>query len=347
MKITDFDYLLPTELIAQYPKDQRDHSRLLVLDRHLEDDQKMITDRAFYDLPSFLNEGDLLVFNNSKVMPARLFGQKETGGKVELLIERIIDDYTILSHLKVSRKPKAGDFIILDNGVKLEFLAHQSGTLFRLAIDKNNRSQTIWQIMDEVGHIPLPPYMKREDDDLDFERYQTVYSQPLGSVAAPTAGLHFTEKLLEEIKAKKVKLASVTLHVGSGTFQPVKVDDIVSHQMHSEYIEVDDSVCQKIIETKKQGGKVIAVGTTTVRSLESAALSGEIKPYFGETDIFLYPGKPFHIVDHMITNFHLPKSTLLMLVSAFSGTDKIKKAYAHAIVERYRFFSYGDAMLIL
>ncbi|MCF6768462.1 tRNA preQ1(34) S-adenosylmethionine ribosyltransferase-isomerase QueA [Thiotrichales bacterium 19S11-10] len=340
LKTEDFDYQLPEELIAQYPVDKRDHSRLLVVDRQ----NKSFQDEQFYQLIDFLNPGDLLVFNNSKVMPARLFGHKQTGGKVELLIERLLDEETVLAHLKASRKPKVDDEIILDNDDRLVMLGHQCGTLFKL---KLKGDKTIWQVMDEIGHIPLPPYMQREDQELDLERYQTVYSQPLGSVAAPTAGLHFTEDLLDRIRAKGVNIAYITLHVGSGTFQPVKVDDVSSHQMHSEVIEISEEVCQKIQQTKKNNNRIIAVGTTTVRSLETAALSGEIKPYCGETDIFLYPGKVFHVVDVMVTNFHLPKSTLIMLVSAFAGTDTVKKAYQHAIEERYRFYSYGDAMLII
>ncbi|MCF6764331.1 tRNA preQ1(34) S-adenosylmethionine ribosyltransferase-isomerase QueA [Thiotrichales bacterium 19S3-7] len=346
MKTDDFNYELPQELIAQYPTDKRDHSRLLVLNRNLGLANE-IQDKYFYDLPSFINSGDLLVFNNSKVMSARLFAQKQTGGKVELLIERILDNQTILSHLRVSRKPKAGECIYLDEQTKFKMLGHHGGTLFKLELMPTENSQTIWQIMEQFGHMPLPPYMQRDDQKIDIERYQTVYSQPLGSVAAPTAGLHFTDELLGALTKKGVETAYITLHVGSGTFQPVKVDNISSHQMHSEVIDVSDEICQKIIETKARGNKVIAVGTTTVRSLETAALSGKIKPFVGETDIFLYPGKKFHVVDQMITNFHLPKSTLIMLVSAFASTDQIKRAYAHAILERYRFFSYGDAMLIL
>ncbi|TNF65406.1 MAG: tRNA preQ1(34) S-adenosylmethionine ribosyltransferase-isomerase QueA [Gammaproteobacteria bacterium] len=346
MKTDDFNYQLPSELIAQYPTDKRDHSRLLVLDRNTNQSNE-INDQHFFDLPSLINSGDLLIFNNSKVMPARIFAHKQTGGKVELLIERIIDDLTISSHLRVSRKPKVGEFIFLDKDTKFQMLGHTSGTLFKLKLIPTDKIQTIWQVMDLFGHMPLPPYMQREDQKLDQERYQTVYSQPLGSVAAPTAGLHFTDELLDILQTKGVNTAYITLHVGSGTFQPVKVDDISSHKMHSEVIEVSEDVCQKIRETKARGNKIIAVGTTTVRSLETAAISGEIKPFMGESDIFLYPGKKFHVVDQMITNFHLPKSTLIMLVSAFAGTDRIKRAYAHAVLERYRFFSYGDAMLIL
>lgn len=340
LKTDDFDYDLPQGLIAKYPTDKRDHSRLLVLDRKSAE----ISDKHFYDIESFLEAGDLLIFNNSKVIPARLFGFKKSGGKLEILVERILSDHHVLAHLKASRKPKPGDIFYLDGDYPVEMIGPHSGTLFELKIKSKT---SIWQIMDDKGHMPLPPYMQRDDESFDQNRYQTVYSQPPGSVAAPTAGLHFTDELIEKIKQKGVNTAFVTLHVGSGTFQPVKVDDLKSHQMHSEYIEVQDNLCQKIKETKNKGKRVIAVGTTTVRSLETAALSGEIKPYQGESDIFLYPGKKFHVVDAMITNFHLPKSTLIMLVSAFASLSQIKKAYHHAIDENYRFFSYGDAMLIL
>ena len=271
---------------------------------------------------------------------ARLFGQKRTGAKLEFLIEKVLDDQTFISHIRANKAPKLNSTVMIAD-VSATVLTKEDG-LYLVKLDESH----VWQLMSQHGHMPLPPYIKRQDESFDVERYQTVYSELLGSVAAPTAGLHFTQQLLSAIRDKGAQIAYVTLHVGSGTFKPVQTDDIHEHVMHSELIDVPESVCQKINQTKRQGGRVIAVGTTSVRSLETAAQSGEIKPFYGESDIFLYPGKTFNVVDAMVTNFHLPKSTLIMLVSAFSSIDLIKKAYCHAIDDNYHFYSYGDAMFI-
>ena len=338
MKSSDFDYYLPEHLIAQYPLNKRDMSKLLVFNRQ----KQGIDDKHISDIIDYINPGDLLVLNNSKVMAARLYGQKTSGGKVEILIERVISSSEITAHMRANKAPQIGSDILI-SGNRFKILSKQE-TLYRFKLEDGN----IWDIMDADGHMPLPPYMKRTDTLSDKDRYQTVYSKELGSVAAPTAGLHFTDELLTKVENKTgQKIGFVTLHVGSGTFQPVKVEDVHSHQMHSEYIEVSQELCDRIKKTKDRGNRVIAVGTTTVRSLETAAISGEISEYIGESDIFLYPGKSFNVIDAMITNFHLPKSTLIMLVSAFATRDDILSVYKHAIDNSYRFFSYGDAMLII
>ncbi|AFJ43970.1 tRNA preQ1(34) S-adenosylmethionine ribosyltransferase-isomerase QueA [Francisella orientalis] len=337
MKTDDFDYKLPEELIACYPLDKRDESRLLKLNK----DTGEIRDFIFKDFFEFITPKDLLVFNNSKVMLARLYGEKTTGGKLEFLIEKIKSPKVFETHIKANRSPVAGMEIYVQD--TLAKVLEKDGGMYLLELQGE---KDIYQLMEEFGHIPLPPYMKRDEEAFDAERYQTVYAKDLGSVAAPTAGLHFSEELMQQIKAKGVDIAYITLHVGSGTFKPVQVDDVNNHKMHAEVISVSEDVCEKIRQTKANGGRVIAIGTTSVRSLETAGQSGEIQPYQGQTDIFLYPGKKFNIVDAMITNFHLPKSTLIMLVSAFSDKEKVMKAYEHAIAEKYRFFSYGDAMFI-
>lgn len=339
MHIDDYDYTLPKELIAQYPKAQRTDSRLLYLHRLSGE----VEDRQFEDLFELLNPGDLLVLNNSKVMPARLYGRKATGGKVELLLERVISPTEVLSHVKVSKALKPGGVIALSDVVKL-VMQERDGALYRFKLEG---ADDVFQVMEQFGHMPLPPYMEREDELSDQSRYQTVYARYDGSVAAPTAGLHFSEALLNRLGNKGVQIAELTLHVGAGTFQPIKVGDIKEHVMHQEWLEVSQSVCEQIMLTKQRGGRVIAVGTTTVRSLETAALSGKLQPYQGETDIFIYPGFNFQVIDGMVTNFHLPRSTLLLLVSAFASREKVLAAYSHAIEQQYRFFSYGDAMLIV
>ena len=339
MHIDDYDYSLPKSLIAQYPTTERTDSRMLYLHRLSGE----VEDRQFQDLLALLNPGDLLILNNSKVMPARLYGEKETGGKVELLLERVISATQVLSHIKVSKALKPGGVIVLNDGVRL-VMQEREGALYRLALEG---ADDIFQVMEQQGHMPLPPYMEREDELEDQSRYQTVYARYDGSVAAPTSGLHFTEALLDQLHRKGVQVAEITLHVGAGTFQPIKVDDIAEHQMHQEWIDVPESVCQQIVQTKQQGGRVIAVGTTSVRSLETAALSSKLRSYQGETDIFIYPGFNFQVIDGMITNFHLPRSTLLLLVSAFASRESVLAAYHHAIEQQYRFFSYGDAMLIV
>jgi S-adenosylmethionine:tRNA ribosyltransferase-isomerase len=339
MHIDDYDYTLPKELIAQYPKAQRTDSRLLYLYRLSGE----VEDCQFEDLFELLNPGDLLVLNNSKVMPARLYGRKATGGKVELLLERVISTTEVLSHVKVSKALKPGGVIALNDVVKL-VMQERDGALYRFKLEG---ADDVFQVMEQFGHMPLPPYMEREDELSDQSRYQTVYARYDGSVAAPTAGLHFNEALLNRLGNKGVQVAELTLHVGAGTFQPIKVGDIKEHVMHQEWFEVSQSVCEQIMLTKQRGGRVIAVGTTTVRSLETAALSGKLQPYQGETDIFIYPGFNFQVIDGMVTNFHLPRSTLLLLVSAFASREKVLAAYSHAIEQQYRFFSYGDAMLIV
>lgn len=346
MKTAEFDYHLPEDRIAYYPLPERVKSRLLVLDRASD----QLQDQQFADIVDYLSPGDLLVLNNSKVLKARLYGHKRSGGKVEMLVERVIKPDTAWCHVKASHGLKEGtEVIIVDaGGLSAGMLkcTGREGDLFILTL-VGHHHKSFYDLMADAGHIPLPPYIKREDDDSDMERYQTVYAQKLGSVAAPTAGLHFSEALLDKINTKGVNLAYVTLHVGAGTFQPVRVDDITQHKMHGEIIDVPESLCEQVKATQQAGHKVIAVGTTTVRSLETAAQSGELKPYQGETDIFIYPGFEFKVIDAMVTNFHLPESTLLMLVSAFAGKEAILNAYQHAIEHEYRFFSYGDAMLMI
>ena len=334
MRKSDFIYQLPDELIARYPLKNRTDSRLLVV----EDDA--IEDRAFTDVISLINKGDLLVFNNTRVIPARMFGHKATGGKLEVLLERVIDDSTALAHIRCSKSPKAGSKIILNEGYEC-LVEGRDGDLFKLTF-----ADSITEVIGKIGHMPLPPYINREDEYLDVERYQTVFSKELGAVAAPTAGLHFDEAILAKIAEKGVDFGYVTLHVGSGTFQPVREENLDDHIMHKEWLTVDQAVVDKIKATKQAGGRVIAVGTTAMRSLESAARTGELKPFVGDTDLFITPGYNFNVVDAMVTNFHLPESTLLMLVSAFSGFNRMKRAYKHAIEKKYRFFSYGDAMFL-
>jgi len=336
MQTSDFDYFLPEKLIAQFPLEQRTASRLL----HVKENE--LTDRYFTDLIDLLNKGDLLIFNNTKVIPARLHGKKETGGKVEVLIERVIDEHNVLAHVRASKSPKQGSILILESAIKAEMTGRQ-GELFKL---KFNSDQSVLSLLDQYGHMPLPPYIARDDEVTDQQRYQTVYAKEPGAVAAPTAGLHFDDVILQQLKDKGVNFSYVTLHVGAGTFQPVRCDNILDHKMHSEYIEVSQQVVEQINKTKQQGGRVVAVGTTAVRSIESAASEGELKSFSGDTDIFIYPGYKFKVIDALITNFHLPQSTLLMLVSALAGYDNMMTAYAHAVEKEYRFFSYGDAMFI-
>lgn len=338
MQRTDFQFDLPDELIAQYPATQRAASRLLTLDGNSGD----LSDKHFPDMIDLLHADDLLVFNNTKVIPARLLGEKETGGKVEVLIERLMENNQALAHIRSSKSPTAGRRLILENSVQVEVVDRRDN-LFLIQFLSD---QPLLDLLQQYGRMPLPPYIEREVDQADLARYQTVYAKHIGAVAAPTAGLHFDETLLARIADKGIETAEVTLHVGAGTFQPVRVDDIRTHQMHAERIEVSDSVCQQVKATQQRDGRVIAVGTTSVRALESASQKGYIQPFSGETDIFIYPGYQFKSVDAMITNFHLSESTLLMLVSAFAGRDNIMAAYQHAIDQRYRFFSYGDAMFI-
>jgi len=344
MKRSDFNFSLPPGLIAQFPLEQRSASRLLCLDG----ETGGITHCQFNDLPDLLLPGDLLVFNNTRVIPARLWGQKETGGKLEILIERLTGQHSAVAHIRSSKSPKAGSGIVLcategatPSNIRLRVTGRR-GALFCLESD-----QPMAEVLQALGHMPLPPYIQRADEQLDQQRYQTVFAETDGAVAAPTAGLHFTRELLARFDAMGVRRATLTLHVGAGTFQPVRADAVEDHVMHAEYVEVDEAVCQAVRDTRSRGGRVIAVGTTAVRSLESASLQGgSIGPFCGDTDIFIYPGYKFHSVDAMITNFHLPESTLLMLVSAFAGREHIMQAYCHAIARSYRFFSYGDAMFL-
>ncbi|TVP09553.1 tRNA preQ1(34) S-adenosylmethionine ribosyltransferase-isomerase QueA [Shewanella sp. KCT] len=340
MRVADFSFDLPDELIARYPMPNRTASRLLTLDGN----SGAVADKQFTDILEMVNPGDLMVFNNTRVIPARVFGQKQTGGKLEILVERMLDDKRILAHVRSSKSPKPGTIICLDGGYEMTMLARHD-TLFELEL---NSESTILEVLEEVGHMPLPPYIDRPDEDADKERYQTVYNQNPGAVAAPTAGLHFDDALLAALQEKGVNVAFVTLHVGAGTFQPVRVDSILDHKMHSEWAEVPQDVVDSIKATKAAGKRVIAVGTTSVRSLESAAKAseGELQAYSSDTDIFIYPGYEFQVVDAMVTNFHLPESTLIMLISAFAGFDEVKNAYQHAIAQKYRFFSYGDAMFV-
>lgn len=336
MRVADFHFDLPESLIARHPLAERRASRLLVLDGP----SGALEHRRFSDLLDYLEPGDLMVFNNTRVIPARLFGQKATGGKLEILVERVLDSERVLAHVRSSKSPKPGARILIEGAGEAEMLARHDA-LFELRF-----SEPVLPLLERVGHMPLPPYIDRPDEAADRERYQTVYAQRAGAVAAPTAGLHFDEALLAAIRAKGVETAFVTLHVGAGTFQPVRVERIEDHHMHSEWLEVGQDVVDAVAACRARGGKVIAVGTTSVRSLESAARDGVLKPFSGDTDIFLYPGRPFHVVDALVTNFHLPESTLLMLVSAFAGYPETMAAYAAAVEQGYRFFSYGDAMFI-
>ncbi|HHE3604409.1 TPA: tRNA preQ1(34) S-adenosylmethionine ribosyltransferase-isomerase QueA [Pasteurella multocida] len=353
MRVSDFYFDLPDELIARYPKPDRTASRLL----QLNGENGEITHRTFADILDQIHEGDLLIFNNTRVIPARMFGRKASGGKVEVLVERILSDTRFLAHVRSSKAPKEGAELWLGedklgehHGVKMIMVARHD-TLFELEIAQ--KQTALLDVLQQIGHMPLPPYIDRPDEEADKERYQTVYNKVPGAVAAPTAGLHFDDALLVQLKAKGVNFAFVTLHVGAGTFQPVRVEQIEDHKMHAEYVEVSQEVCDAIIATKQAGKRVIAVGTTSVRSVESAALATEekgehalITPYFSDTSIFIYPGKSFRVVDCLITNFHLPESTLIMLVSAFAGYRHTMQAYQSAVENRYRFFSYGDAMFI-
>ena len=338
MRVSDFSFELPEELIAQFPLETRSASRLLCLDGNT----GKLEHKQFSELTELVQPGDLLVFNDTRVIPARLFGQKASGGKVEVLIERLQGEQRALVHLRSSRSPKVGAKLILEGGVKAEVIGRQDN-LFQLQFDPQG---DLMRQLEAHGHMPLPPYMHREDLPSDRERYQTVYNKRPGAVAAPTAGLHFDQPLLDQLKEMGIETTFVTLHVGAGTFQPVKVDQVEEHKMHAEYIEVSDAVCTAVNAARERGNRVIAVGTTSVRSLESASQSGEIQPFMGDSSIFIYPGYRFKSVDAMVTNFHLPESTLIMLVSAFSGVEHIRQAYAEAIQQRYRFFSYGDAMFL-
>lgn len=343
MRVADFTFELPESLIAHYPQAQRSGCRLLSLNGP----DGELTHGIFTDLLDKLNPGDLLVFNNTRVIPARIFGRKASGGKIEVLIERMLDDKRVLAHVRSSKAPKPGTELLLgdDENVQATMVARHDA-LFEIEFDDE---RPVLDILNAIGHMPLPPYIDRPDEDADRELYQTVYNQKPGAVAAPTAGLHFDEPLLAALREKGIETAFVTLHVGAGTFQPVRVDTIEDHIMHAEYAEVPQDVVDAVLACKARGNRVIAVGTTSVRSLESAAQAAQdtlIAPFFGDTKIFIYPGYHYQVIDALVTNFHLPESTLIMLVSAFAGYQHTMQAYQQAVAEKYRFFSYGDAMFI-
>jgi S-adenosylmethionine:tRNA ribosyltransferase-isomerase len=336
MNRSDFSYDLPSELIAQQPLERRRGSRLLAMDGPTGTTQ----DLQFDDLPGLLRPGDLLVINDTRVIPARLFASKDTGGKVELMLERLEGPTRALMQMRASKPTRDGSVITADGDARATVVGRE-GDLYRLEFDRK-----LMPLLEAHGHVPLPPYIHRPDTQSDRDRYQTIYAERPGAVAAPTAGLHFDEELLQALAEQGVLRSVVTLHVGAGTFQPVRVEDITAHRMHPEWIEVSAQTCRAVDETRARGGRVVAVGTTVVRSLETAAGSGRLAPFAGDSDLFIFPGYDFRVVDAMITNFHLPESTLLMLVCAFAGTAEILAAYRHAIERRYRFFSYGDAMFV-
>ena len=338
MRRQDFAYDLPNELIAREPARERRDSRLL----RLSGETGELVHGQFADVLDLVNPGDLMVFNDTRVIPARVFGRKATGGKVEVLVERILEPCLVLAQVRSSKTPQPGTEIVLEGGVNL-LVGGRRDEFFELRFPE---TAPALEVLEKVGHMPLPPYIDREDAETDRERYQTVYNKNAGAVAAPTAGLHFDEALLKQLKDKGVELAFVTLHVGAGTFQPMRVDDIREHKMHTEVMALSQAVCDKVREVKARGNRVVAVGTTSVRCLETAAQGGEIEAYQGETNIFIHPGFRYRVVDALVTNFHLPESTLLMLVSAFAGYDNVMNAYKEAVKHQYRFFSYGDAMFI-
>ena len=338
MHIGLFDYHLPEQLIAQHPPAQRGDSRLLVLPAV----QGELLHTQFAALAQQLRAGDLLIFNDTRVIPARWFGHKVSGGKVEVLVERLLAGQQLLVHLRASNSPKPGTELLMEGEVRCRVLGREGG-LFHLECLE---AEPVVSLLQQHGHMPLPPYIQRADAEVDSERYQTVYARESGAVAAPTAGLHFTDEQLQQLQDQGVDTAFLTLHVGAGTFQPIRAEAIEDHHMHREWIEVSAQVCDQVAACRARGGRVVAVGTTVVRSLESAARGGELQPYCGDTDIFIYPGFEFKVVQGLVTNFHLPKSSLLLLVSAFAGYRRIREAYTQAIVQAYRFFSYGDAMLL-
>ncbi|CAI1497979.1 S-adenosylmethionine:tRNA ribosyltransferase-isomerase [Serratia grimesii] len=343
MRVADFSFELPESLIAHYPQPERSGCRLLQLDGPSGE----LKHGVFTDLLDNLEAGDLLVFNNTRVIPARMFGRKISGGKIEVLVERVLDDHRVLAHVRASKAPKPGTDLLLgdDESIAATMVARHD-TLFELRF---NDERDVFTILNAAGHMPLPPYIDRPDEDADRELYQTVYSEKPGAVAAPTAGLHFDEPLLAALREKGIEMAFVTLHVGAGTFQPVRVETIEEHVMHAEYAEVPQEVVDAVLACKARGKRVVAVGTTSVRSLESAANASKealIAPFFDDTSIFIFPGYHYQVVDALVTNFHLPESTLIMLVSAFAGYKNTMHAYQQAVAEQYRFFSYGDAMFI-
>ncbi|CZF81513.1 tRNA preQ1(34) S-adenosylmethionine ribosyltransferase-isomerase QueA [Grimontia marina] len=345
MQVSDFHFDLPDSLIARYPQADRTASRLLQLNGNTGE----LSHKQFTDILDLVEPGDLMVFNNTRVIPARVFGRKASGGKIEVLVERMLDEKSILAHVRASKPPKPGTQLFLGENDEFEAeMVARHDALFEIHF---SGEQAVLDILNQVGHMPLPPYIDRPDEESDKERYQTVYNEKPGAVAAPTAGLHFDENILAALKEKGVETVFVTLHVGAGTFQPVRVDDINDHVMHSEYAEVPQEVVDAVLATKARGNRVIAVGTTSVRSLESAAQHSknegtDLEPFFNDTQIFIYPGYEWQLVDALVTNFHLPESTLIMLVSSFAGYEHVMNAYKEAVNNEYRFFSYGDAMFV-
>ncbi|MGZ5084889.1 MAG: tRNA preQ1(34) S-adenosylmethionine ribosyltransferase-isomerase QueA [Usitatibacter sp.] len=337
MHLSDFDYELPPELIAQHPAGRRAESRLL----HLDGATGAIEDRRFADIVALLDGRDLLVVNDTRVIKARLMGRKDTGGEVEMLVERVLDSRRALAQVRSSKPLRPGRTVALSGDCSIE-VVERRGEFFELRFPEEG----VLSVLERMGEVPLPPYITHRAEGEDEARYQTVYAREPGAVAAPTAGLHFDEALLAAVRAKGVEIASLTLHVGAGTFQPVRVEDLSRHVMHSEWYGVPDATVAAVARARERGGRVVAVGTTALRALESAAAGGELRAGTGETRLFIVPGYRFRVVERLVTNFHLPKSTLLMLVSAFAGVDEIRRAYAHAVEHRYRFFSYGDAMLL-
>ena len=338
MKKSDFHFDLPPELIAQAPLPDRSDSRLLLVPPG----DVPFQDRQFRDLPELLQAGDLLIFNDTRVIPARLYGHKQTGGQVEILIERLLPDQCVRAQVGASKSPKAGSGITLTDGTVLTVLGRDD-EFYRLRFETEEPVETV---LNRLGRMPLPPYIQRDADADDDTRYQTVFARHAGAVAAPTAGLHFDEALLAQLQAKGVQIGHITLHVGAGTFQSMRAEHLKDHVMHSEWLNVGADLCAQIAAAKARGGRVIAVGTTVLRALETAIVDGTVKPFAGDTQIFIFPGYRIRSIDALITNFHLPESTLLMLVSAFAGKDRIFAAYRHAVDQQYRFFSYGDAMLL-
>ncbi len=338
MKKSDFNFNLPNELIAQAPLQGRSDSRLLIVPQN----STGFEDRQFSDILDYVSPGDLLVFNDTRVIPARLYGQKQTGGQVEILIERLLPAQQVRAQIGASKAPKPGSSIRLGDGTELTVLQRDEG-FYQLQF---NTDEPVEMVLNRLGKMPLPPYIQRDANASDYSRYQTVFAKHAGAVAAPTAGLHFDESLLSALKQKGVDFGHITLHVGAGTFQPMRADHVKDHVMHSEWLNVGAELCQQMAETRARGNRIIAVGTTVVRALESASVDGVVHPLAGDTQIFIFPGYKIRSVDALITNFHLPESTLLMMVSAFAGKQRIFDAYHYAIAQKYRFFSYGDAMLL-
>lgn len=338
MRVSAFHFELPDELIATEPLTERTASRLLVIDAA----SGTRRDCRFDAVAELLRSGDLLIVNDTRVLRARLYGIKESGGRVEVLLERLLDEHSALAHVRASNGPRTGTRLWLEDAIGA-LVVRRQGALYELRFES---AAPVLELLERYGHVPLPPYLRRGDTPADRERYQTVFAARPGAVAAPTAGLHFDQALLRRLASKGVRQARVTLHVGAGTFQPVRSPCVEQHQMHAEYLEVDSAVCARVAQTRASGGRVVAVGTTVVRALETAAHSGVLRPYRGETNLFIYPGYRFRTVDALITNFHLPRSSLLMLVCAFAGREQTLSAYRHAVAARYRFYSYGDAMFI-